>query len=136
MSNQLEQLRELSTVVADTGDVDAIGRFRPQDATTNPSLLLKAASLPAYADVMDAALAAATAFPVMTNPGISSLLRSRGVGARPAGNTAARASPCASTRWLDGRRGSPGRLLREKPVLFVEHPSVVRGLVGVDAAHQ
>src|SRR5690606_21650154 len=48
-----------STVVADTGDIDAIGRFRPQDATTNPSLLLKAVSLPAYAEVIDGALSAA-----------------------------------------------------------------------------
>ncbi|NLG60162.1 MAG: transaldolase [Gammaproteobacteria bacterium] len=59
MPNQLEQLRKLSTVVADTGDIEAIGRFRPQDATTNPSLLLKAASLPAYAEVLDGALSAA-----------------------------------------------------------------------------
>ena len=59
MPNQLEQLRQLSTVVADTGDIEAIGRFRPQDATTNPSLLLKAASLPAYGDVINGALSAA-----------------------------------------------------------------------------
>ncbi|MGO4777217.1 hypothetical protein AB4084_17200, partial [Lysobacter sp. 2RAB21] len=44
--SQLEQLRELSAVVADTGDIEAIARFRPLDATTNPSLLLKAAGLP------------------------------------------------------------------------------------------
>ena len=59
MTNQLERLRECSTVVADTGDIDAIARFRPMDATTNPSLLLKAAALPAYAAHIDAALAAA-----------------------------------------------------------------------------
>lgn len=59
MSNQLEQLRALSTVVADTGDIDAIARFRPQDATTNPSLLLKAAGLPAYAPLIDAAIGGA-----------------------------------------------------------------------------
>ena len=59
MSNQLEQLRALSTVVADTGDIDAIARFHPQDATTNPSLLLKAAGLPNYARLIDAALAGA-----------------------------------------------------------------------------
>ena len=57
MTSQLEQLRALSSVVADTGDIEAIARFRPQDATTNPSLLLKAASLPAYAPLIDAALA-------------------------------------------------------------------------------
>ncbi|MEI2453385.1 MULTISPECIES: transaldolase [Lysobacter] len=56
---QLEQLRALSAVVADTGDIEAIARFRPLDATTNPSLLLKAASLPAYAPLIDSALAAA-----------------------------------------------------------------------------
>jgi len=48
MSNQLIQLKKLSTVVADTGDVEAISKFKPQDATTNPSLLLKAASLEKY----------------------------------------------------------------------------------------
>lgn len=56
---QLEQLRALSAVVADTGDIEAIARFRPLDATTNPSLLLKAASLPAYAPLIEAALGAA-----------------------------------------------------------------------------
>ena len=60
MSNQLEQLRGLSAVVADTGDIEAIARFRPMDATTNPSLLLKAASLPAYAHFIDEAVAKAT----------------------------------------------------------------------------
>src|SRR5699024_1709379 len=59
MPNQLEQLRNLSAVVADTGDIEAIARFRPMDATTNPSLLLKAASLPAYAHFIDAAVAQA-----------------------------------------------------------------------------
>ncbi|SHE46055.1 transaldolase [Thermomonas hydrothermalis] len=59
MTTPLDQLRQLSTVVADTGDIDAIARFRPIDATTNPSLLLKAARLPAYAEHVAAALAAA-----------------------------------------------------------------------------
>jgi len=56
MTSTLDHLRTLSTVVADTGDIDAIARFRPQDATTNPSLLLKAAALPAYAPLLDDAL--------------------------------------------------------------------------------
>src|SRR5690606_4949424 len=60
MSSQLEQLRSLSTVVADTGDIEAIARFKPMDATTNPSLLFKAASLPAYAGHLDQAVAAAS----------------------------------------------------------------------------
>jgi transaldolase len=55
----LDALRQHSTIVADTGDIDAIARFRPLDATTNPSLLLKAATLPAYAPLLDAALHAA-----------------------------------------------------------------------------
>ncbi len=46
--SQLEQLKQMTTVVADTGDIEAIAKFQPQDATTNPSLLLKAAALPSY----------------------------------------------------------------------------------------
>lgn len=57
MSNKLEQLKQMTAVVADTGDIDAIKRFQPLDATTNPSLLLKAAALPVYQPlVRDAAL--------------------------------------------------------------------------------
>lgn len=48
MTNKLDQLKQMTDVVADTGDIEAIKRFRPLDATTNPSLLLKAAALPAY----------------------------------------------------------------------------------------
>ncbi|PST87363.1 transaldolase [Photobacterium sp. NCIMB 13483] len=46
--NKLEQLKKYTTVVADTGDIDAIAAFQPQDATTNPSLVLKAAEIPQY----------------------------------------------------------------------------------------
>ncbi|NVK57638.1 MAG: transaldolase [Alteromonadaceae bacterium] len=53
MSNQLESLKKITTVVADTGDIDAIKKYQPVDATTNPSLLLKAASLPQYATLID-----------------------------------------------------------------------------------
>jgi transaldolase len=59
MTSLLDQLREHSAVVADTGDIEAIARFRPLDATTNPSLLLKAASLPAYAGLVETSLAQA-----------------------------------------------------------------------------
>lgn len=59
MTSQLEQLRAYSAVVADTGDIDAIARFHPLDATTNPSLLLKAASLPAYAPLIESAISQA-----------------------------------------------------------------------------
>ena len=60
MTSQLDQLRQHSAVVADTGDIQAIARFAPTDATTNPSLLLKAAALPAYAAHLAAAVAAAS----------------------------------------------------------------------------
>ena len=53
--SKLEQLKTMTDVVADTGDIEAIRRFHPQDATTNPSLLLKAAALPHYASLLDAA---------------------------------------------------------------------------------
>ena len=54
--NLLESLKQHTVVVADTGDIEAIGRYRPQDATTNPSLLLKAAQMPAYRALVDGAL--------------------------------------------------------------------------------
>ncbi len=53
MPNLLEQLKTMTTIVADTGDIAAIRHHRPQDATTNPSLLLKASSLPEYAPLID-----------------------------------------------------------------------------------
>jgi transaldolase len=56
MPNKLEQLRAMSTVVADTGDMDSIKNFRPTDATTNPSLLLKASQLPGYARLVEEAI--------------------------------------------------------------------------------
>ncbi len=59
MSNKLDQLKAMTDVVADTGDIQEIKRFAPVDATTNPSLLLKAASLPHYATLLDQAKAAA-----------------------------------------------------------------------------
>ncbi len=46
--NQLEQLQQFTTLVADTGDIEAIREYAPEDATTNPSLLLKAVGLPHY----------------------------------------------------------------------------------------
>jgi transaldolase len=55
MTDKLTQLKAMTDVVADTGDIEAIRRFRPLDATTNPSLLLKAAALPAYAPLLQQA---------------------------------------------------------------------------------
>ncbi|GAB2651224.1 transaldolase [Vibrio panuliri] len=56
MSNKLEQLRKLTTVVADTGEIDAIKKYQPEDATTNPSLILKAAQIEEYAPLIDQAI--------------------------------------------------------------------------------
>src|SRR5690606_33014841 len=52
-------LKQYTTVVADTGDLDAIARLKPVDATTNPSLLLKAAAMPRYSELLDSAVAGA-----------------------------------------------------------------------------
>jgi transaldolase len=60
MSDKLSQLKSMTDVVADTGDIEAIRRFTPMDATTNPSLLLKAAALPQYQSLLQAAKARAS----------------------------------------------------------------------------
>lgn len=52
----LEQLREMTIVVADTGDIDAIEKVTPQDATTNPSLITAAAQMPQYQEIVDQTL--------------------------------------------------------------------------------
>ncbi|TYL48109.1 transaldolase [Marinomonas sp. IMCC 4694] len=57
MSNKLSQLKAFTTIVADTGDITAIKDFLPEDATTNPSLMLKAAQIPEYAPFLDQAVA-------------------------------------------------------------------------------
>lgn len=57
MSSKLAQLRALTTVVADTGDIDAIAKYQPEDATTNPSLILKAAQIEDYAPLIDQSIA-------------------------------------------------------------------------------
>jgi transaldolase len=51
--NLLDQLRQMTVVVADTGDFEAISQYRPRDATTNPSLLNKAAQMPQYRELVD-----------------------------------------------------------------------------------
>lgn len=55
--NQLEQLRQITTVVADTGDFESMKQYRPQDATTNPSLILQAATKPEYRHLVERAIA-------------------------------------------------------------------------------
>ena len=61
MTTQLDSLRKMTVVVADTGDIDAIKKYQPQDATTNPSLILSASALPQYAPLIDEAVAYAKA---------------------------------------------------------------------------
>jgi transaldolase len=56
MATLLEQLRSMTTVVSDTGDINAIEQFKPQDSTTNPSLIAAAAEMPAYAPIVDGVL--------------------------------------------------------------------------------
>ena len=61
MTTQLDSLRSMTVVVADTGDIDAIKKYQPQDATTNPSLILSASALPQYVPLIDEAIAYAKA---------------------------------------------------------------------------
>ena len=61
MTTQLDSLRKMTVVVADTGDIDAIKKYQPQDATTNPSLILSASALSQYAPLIDEAIAYAKA---------------------------------------------------------------------------
>ena len=55
--SKLDQLKEMTTIVADTGDIGSIEAYRPTDCTTNPTLILKAAEMPAYAHHVDEAVA-------------------------------------------------------------------------------
>ena len=61
MTTQLDSLRNMTVVVADTGDIDAIKKYQPQDATTNPSLILSASALPQYSPLIDEAVSYAKA---------------------------------------------------------------------------
>ena len=56
MSNKLDQLKTMTTIVADTGDMESIRAFQPTDCTTNPTLILKAAQMEAYAHIVDEAI--------------------------------------------------------------------------------
>src|SRR6267142_5371497 len=55
--NQLDQLKRFTKVVADTGDFATLKEYAPQDATTNPSLILKAAQMPGYNNLVEKAIA-------------------------------------------------------------------------------
>jgi len=56
MTSILEQLRDMTTVVADTGDIEAVARLKPVDCTTNPSIVLKALGTDQFADTLDEAI--------------------------------------------------------------------------------
>ena len=55
--SQLDQLKKFTKVVADTGDFETMRAYKPQDATTNPSLIFAAAQKPEYAELLDQAIA-------------------------------------------------------------------------------
>ena len=59
MPSLLEQLRQFTFVVADSGDINSIKKFKPQDSTTNPSLIAAAAALPEYQSIVDDVLTTA-----------------------------------------------------------------------------
>ena len=54
--SQLDQLKKMTVVVADTGDFESMKQYKPRDATTNPSLILAAASKPEYSHLVDKAV--------------------------------------------------------------------------------
>ena len=56
MPSKLDQLRTMTTIVADSGDMESIRAYEPTDSTTNPTLILKASQLPAYAHLFDEAV--------------------------------------------------------------------------------
>jgi transaldolase len=61
--NLLDSLKRYTTVVADTGDIEAINKYKPRDATTNPSLIYQAAQMPEYQDLLKGAIRYASQFP-------------------------------------------------------------------------
>ena len=69
----LESLRQYTTVVADTGDIEAIAQHRPQDATTNPSLLFQAAQMPAYRHLVEEATEVASRWAALSSAWLKSL---------------------------------------------------------------
>jgi transaldolase len=75
MATLLEQLRSMTKVVADTGDINSIEKFKPQDSTTNPSLIAAAAQMPAYQPIVDGVLqqARAEAGPAATDQAVAAL---------------------------------------------------------------
>ncbi len=71
MHSQLDQLKKMTIVVADTGDFETISQYQPEDATTNPSLLLKAAQMPSYRDLVGRVLTEVANLALSTNEQIA-----------------------------------------------------------------
>src|SRR5688572_33493357 len=74
--NQLDQLKQFTTVVADTGDFESMKTYKPQDATTNPSLILQAAAKPEYLHIVERAIAEVKATGV-TGPALTEAILDR-----------------------------------------------------------
>jgi transaldolase len=74
--NQLDQLKQFTTVVADTGDFESMKTYKPQDATTNPSLILQAAAKPEYLHIVERAIAEVKASGV-TGPALTEAIIDR-----------------------------------------------------------
>jgi transaldolase len=74
--NQLEQLKQITTVVADTGDFESMKTYHPQDATTNPSLILQAAAKPEYRHLVERAISEVTASD-LTGPALTEAILDR-----------------------------------------------------------
>ena len=78
--SKLEQLKGMTTVVADTGDFEAISQYSPEDATTNPSLILKAAQMPAYKNLVSQVIAAVAAENISSEEQLSQCMDKLAVG--------------------------------------------------------
>ncbi|MBT3798812.1 MAG: transaldolase [Porticoccaceae bacterium] len=79
-SSKLAQLKEMTTVVADTGDFEAISQYSPEDATTNPSLILKAAQMPAYESLVREVIASVSEGKLSSNEQLSLCIDKLAVG--------------------------------------------------------
>ena len=82
--SQLEALKKLTKVVADTGDFESMRAFKPQDATTNPSLILQAATKPEYAYILDKVLAERKGSGLTGGAQIEDVIDGRGLRVYPA----------------------------------------------------
>ena len=96
MASLLEQLRGMTTVVADTGDINSIQKFKPQDSTTNPSLIAAAAQKAEYQSIVDDVLKQAREQPATTPPTRTSPRSPSSPSPSPSAARSSRSSPAAS----------------------------------------